>query len=283
MPLHRQRQASAPSTSLHSTPSSIGKTGQFSPQRLDASNMKDAAAAQRYAGTSPTRSGSYGPSSSPFAAQQPLLHANMTSGNYDASATVEGELAAALRGMAVEDEYGSISGFRQPSAGGQASGFNVQTPVLSGRGVPNAQPPRAPFNGFPQPDFTGYYSGHSRVDFPFYDAYRAAVDPSMYTASPALSAATAASTYSNINPAALHPHMVADVHHGQQSNMFYDYSVSGRQGSAYFYPTQPVMYHSHPAMPSMPTPSSHTDKKPVCIYHGLVPARKHLILYFVTH
>ncbi|THH33930.1 hypothetical protein EUX98_g248 [Antrodiella citrinella] len=256
MPLHRQRQTSAPSTSLHNTPTSIGKTGQYSPQRYDGNSMKDATPAQRYNGTSPTRAGAYGPGS-PFTGQQPLMQANATSGNYDA--TVDGDLAVALRGMAVEDEYGSVPAFRQPSMGTQSSGFNAQNSALSGRGVPNAQPPRAPYNGgFPQPDFTGYYSGHSRVDFPFYDAYRAATDPSLYAASPALSAATAASTYSNIGPAGLHPHMMADVH-GQQSNMFFDPSASGRQGSAYFYPTQPVMYHSYPAVTSMHTPT--TDKK----------------------
>ncbi|TCD71885.1 hypothetical protein EIP91_000017 [Steccherinum ochraceum] len=262
MPLHRQRQASGPTASLHSTPTSMSKAGQFSPQRFDGSNMKDATTAQRYNGTSPTRGGAYGPGSSPFAGQQPLMQPNTTSGNFDASSTVDGDLSVALRGMAVEDEYGSVGGFRHPSAGPQSSqGFNMQTPVLPGRGAPNAQQPHraASFNGFPQPDFSGYYPGHSRVDFPFYDAYRAAADATMYAASPALSAATAASTYTNMGPTGLHPHMLADVH-GQQSNVFYDYSGSGRQGSAYFYPTQPVMYHSHPgAVPNMPTP---TDKKP---------------------
>lgn len=260
MPLHRQRQASAPSTSLHSTPSSIGKTGQFSPQRFDTANMKDSTAAQRYTGTSPTRSGAYGPGSSPFSGQQPLMQGNPATGTYDASATVDGELAVALRGMAVEDEYGSVPGFR-PTVATPSSAFNAQTPVLSGRGIPNAQHPRGPFNGFPQPDFTGYYPGHSRVDFSYYDAYRAAADPSMYAASPALSAATAAGTYSGVGPAGMHPHMLADVH-AQQSNMFYDYSAAGRQGS-YFYPTQPIMFHSHPSVPSMPTPSIQADKKQV--------------------
>ena len=219
--------------------------------------MKDATTAQRYTGTSPTRSGAYGPGSSPFTGQQPLVQAGAAGGNYDASATVDGELTVALRGMAVEDEYGSVPGFR-PAVATQSVGFNAQTPVLSGRGIPNAQP-RAPFNGFPQPDFSGYYSGHSRVDFPYYDAYRAAADPTLYAASPALSAATAASTYSSMGPGgALHPHMVADVH----SQQYYDYST-GRQGS-YFYPSQPVMFHSHPGVPNMPTPSTHADKKLVC-------------------
>lgn len=192
------------------------------------------------------------------------MQTNAASGSYDASATVEGELAVALRGMAVEEEYGSVPGFRP--MGAQMSTFNGQTnPATAGRGVAAGQPSRAPFNGFPQPDFSGYYQGHSaRMDFPFpYDAYgRANADPSLYAASPALSAATAASTYSGIGPAAMHPHMLTDVH-GQQSNMFYDYANSGRQGAGYYYATQPVMYHSHPPLHNISTHSTHADKKQV--------------------
>ena len=93
-------------------------------------------------------------------------------GSYDAlqssSSLVDTELSVALRGMAVEDEYGASqqqnSAFRQ---GSQPSGMVPQsTPGLPVRGP--QQPHRGPYGAYAQTEYAAYYAGPSYA----YDAYR---------------------------------------------------------------------------------------------------------------
>jgi hypothetical protein len=209
------------------------KAGQFSPQRFDGS-LKDTS---RYTGTaSPTKPpGNFG-GSSPFSGQQTLQGTG-----YD---PVD-ELALGMRGMVVEDDYGSQNAhYRQTN--GQQSQYSV--PQI--RAPPQG---RSPYNGYPQPEYaTAYYAGGS---YP-YDAYRNGSDPSVYASSPAMGpGASPQAMYPG--PQNLHPELPSP-----HSGVFYDYNGSARQaGSPYFYPAQPMMYHAAPSPMLNPATPSMNDKK----------------------
>ncbi|KAJ3489071.1 hypothetical protein NLI96_g2381 [Meripilus lineatus] len=232
---HRQRPAnSASTTGLGASSGSLSKNGQFSPQRYDGTS-RDASSPSRYPASSPTRP-TYGAVSSYGAA-------SAQNGVYDTtqvSTLVDNELTSALRGMAVEDDY-TLQGYRQS----QASAATGHGPHV--RAMAPTQTSRAPFTGFPQPDFSAYYAGASYA----YDAYRATSDGGLYAGSPALATAAAPGIYPGMTAQPLHPHAVADVH-GQASGVFYEYPGSARPGSQFFYPTQPIMFHTPPSMPSVP-------------------------------
>lgn len=160
------------------------------------------------------------------------------------SSLVDNELAVAMRGMAVEDEYnvspqnGPYRQGAQPSGGAPPSG-------LPGMRGPQ-QPLRGPYGGYAQTEYAAYYTGPSYA----YDAYR--TDPSLYASSPALTPASAApNVYPGLGPQTLlHPSM-ADL----QLQQFYDYAGSPRPlGSQYFYPTQAIVYHAPPSHSPMLTP-----------------------------
>ncbi|KAI0362218.1 hypothetical protein OH77DRAFT_1416440 [Trametes cingulata] len=117
------------------------------------------------------------------------------------SSLVDNELSVALRGMAVEDEYGvspqqmTYRQGSQPASAAPPSGL----PGLRGP----QQPPRGPYGGYAQTEYAAYYTGPSYS----YDAYRAAPDPSMYASSPALTPATAApNVYPGNSTTTLGPH-----------------------------------------------------------------------------
>ncbi|RDX56662.1 ARM repeat-containing protein [Lentinus brumalis] len=168
-------------------------------------------------------------------------------GNYDSlqsSSLVDTDLSVALRGMAVEDEYGLSQQNAAYRQGSQPSGMaQPSNQGLHVRGPQQA--PRGPYGGYPQTEYAAYYSGPSYS----YDAYRTTQDPSMYASSPALTAATAApSVYHGLGHQALHPH---DLH----AQQFYEYVGSPRTlGSQYYYPTQPLVYHAPPSHSPMLTP-----------------------------
>ncbi|PIL24085.1 hypothetical protein GSI_13836 [Ganoderma sinense ZZ0214-1] len=178
--------------------------------------------------------------------------------NYDSlqtSTQVDTELSAALRGMAVEDEYAHSqqSSYRQ---GSQPS--SMAPPATSGipaRGP--QQPPRGPYGGYPQTEYAPYYSGPSYS----YDAYRTTPDLSHYGSSPALTSATATpNVYSGLGPQTLHTHAMTDLH----AQQFYDYVNSSRTlGSQYYYPGQPLVYHAPPPHSPMlaPHPLAGGDKR----------------------
>ena len=157
------------------------------------------------------------------------------------------ELSVALRGMAVEDEYG-VSQQQSPAfrQGSQPSGMVPQsTPGLAVRGP--QQPHRGPYGAYPQTEYA-YYPGPSYS----YDAFRTTPDPSLYGSSPALTPASAApSVYPGLGPQTLHPHAMTDLH----AQQFYDYVGSPRaMGSQYYYPTQALVYHAPPSHSPMLTP-----------------------------
>ncbi|PSR74147.1 hypothetical protein PHLCEN_2v10103 [Hermanssonia centrifuga] len=237
----RQRQAgSTQVSSLGSNSLVLPKANQYSPQRYDstASNTPS-----RYSAASPTRA-PYGSSNSPFSAQQPLVHSNHAP-SYDpaqAPSTIDHDLSAAMRGMAVEDEFSANQAYRQPqpsTAGGQPQSSAPQ----HARGPHPLQQSRGPYSGYPQADYAAYYAGPSRVEYPYpYEPYRHG--DSMYASSPALSASSPApSGYPAVAPQNIHPHSVPDLR-GQQ---FYDYSSPGRPHSQFYYPSQPMMYHAPPS------------------------------------
>ncbi|OSC99054.1 hypothetical protein PYCCODRAFT_882986 [Trametes coccinea BRFM310] len=160
--LVRQRQVSAAQAGgLPGPAGTMSKAGQISPQRYNAS------------------------------LGQPHMVNSSPSATYDSlqstSSLVENELSVALRGMAVEEDYGvsaSNMAYRQGSqgpSGAPPSGM----PGMRGP----QQPPRGPYGGYAQTEYAAYYTGPSYA----YDAYRAAApDPSLYASSPALTPATAA-------------------------------------------------------------------------------------------
>lgn len=250
---HRQRPVNGTSSAgLGASTASLSKNRQFSPQRYDGSN-RDSNSPSRYPAISPTR-----PSYGAFGAQQINPQASSQNGGYDAVQSVslvENELSNALRGMAVEEDFAlQQSAYRQPQL--------APTPGIGGHGphvraIPQAQPSRAPFNGFPQPEFSAYYTGPSYA----YDAYRATADPGLYGSSPALAAAAASGLYPGMAAQTLH-HAVADIH-GQASGLFYEYAGTARPGSQFFYPTQPIMFHTPPSLSAIPgaSPTPLTDKK----------------------
>ncbi|KAF7793217.1 hypothetical protein EIP86_004327 [Pleurotus ostreatoroseus] len=151
---------------------------------------------------------------------------------------VEHDLSLAFRGMAVEDEFGAGQPYRQGGLASQTSAATGQahaSPPQPMRGPHPMQQPRGPFPGYPQAEYAPYYTGPSRVDYPYpYEGYRP--NDNMYASSPALSTATPApNVYPGMAP---HPHAVPDIHNQQ----FYDYSGSTRPPSQFFYPSQPLMY-----------------------------------------
>ncbi len=160
------------------------------------------------------------------------------------SSLVDNELAVAMRGMAVEDEY-NVSPQNGPyRQGAQLSGGAPPSGLPGMRGP--QQPLRSPYGGYAQTEYAAYYTGPSYA----YDAYRS--DPSLYASSPALTPASAApNVYPGLGPQTLlHPSM-ADL----QLQQFYDYAGSPRPlGSQYFYPTQAIVYHAPPSHSPMLTP-----------------------------
>lgn len=253
MLMHQGRQRpvcvpQVPSLSAAST-AALSKAGQFSPQRLENNPTNDPVTPSRYSAASPTRPSPFGTSSSPFSGQQSILQGSSP------RSVVDNELTTALRGMAVEEDYGSSSQnvmYRQQMAGYQQSALphsaqasQVLAPQL--RGPPQIQPARTSYAGYPPTDYGAYYTGGAtRLDYPTYgyDTYRISSEPSLYAASPTVSqAAVSPNLYAGMGPQPLHPDM-----HGSQSGMFYDYSTTTRAlGSQYYYPTQPIVYHGLPS------------------------------------
>ena len=166
-------------------------------------------------------------------------------GTYDSlqsSSLVDSDLSVALRGMAVEEEYGLAQQSGAYRQGSQASGMTH--PTVRGP----QQPPRGPYGGYPQTEYAAYYTGPSYS----YDAYRTTSDPALYGSSPAITPATAApSVYPGLGHQTLHPHAMTDLH----AQQFYDYVGSPRTlGSQYYYPTQALVYHAPPSHSPMLTP-----------------------------
>ncbi|KAF8844947.1 hypothetical protein BDN67DRAFT_893991 [Paxillus ammoniavirescens] len=263
----RQRQATAAHAAALSGPRiddrSSAKAGQFSPQRFDNGLGKDTGVSSRYP-TSPSNQVTYG--SSPFAGQN---------GAFDVSAMVENELSLGLRGMAVEEDHVN-NHYRQQAASSQPTAISHHS-----SGVPQVRPPpmvqgRTPYAGYPQADYSSYYTNAAPRD-PYMDygyGYSAPADPSLYSSSAGMNNTSPASIYPGVSPQTLHPNASA----GQQSGMYYDYSASARSPSQYYYPAhQPMMYPTMPSLSPMPTPQLSAaapagvpDKKQVRIYVSLI-------------
>ena len=187
---------------------------------------------------------SVGPNASPVATYDSL----------QTSALVDTDLSVALRGMAVEDEYSLSQQHNAYRQGPQPSGMvPAASPGHPLRGP--QQPPRGPYGGYPQTDYTQYYTGPSYS----YDAYRATPDPSLYGSSPALTPAAAApNVYPGLGPRTLHPHAMTDIH----AQQFYDFVGSPRTlGSQYYYPGQPLVYHPSHSPMLTPHPLAGGDKR----------------------
>lgn len=242
----RQRQSNnSQSGSLASQSLSMSKANQYSPQRYEHSVQSTPS---RYSSHSPTRT-TYTTNTSPFSSQQPLMPPSSGSpSGYEssqASSIVDHDLSLAFRGMAVEDEYGSGQPYRQQGLASQSSvatGAPQASPPAHMRGPHPLQQPRGPYPGYPQAEYAPYYTGPSRVEYPYpYEGYRPG--DNMYASSPALSSASpAANVYPGMTP---HPHPVPDIHNQQ----FYDYTGTVRPPSQFFYASQPMMYHAPPHSP----------------------------------
>ncbi|KZT67728.1 hypothetical protein DAEQUDRAFT_378556 [Daedalea quercina L-15889] len=196
---------------------------------------------------------------SPYSAQKPLVHGEgqgETYSSFDSGSLAEGDLSLAFRGMVVADDSGTSQQQGAPLPSPLGGQFGQHPSPHQIRAPPQVQQPRAPYSGFPQTDYTTYYSGPSApVDYQYsYDAYRPTTE-TLYAPSPALTAAPGPSVYPGLTPQSLHPHAVPDIHN-HQSGIFYDYAGSPRpMGSQYYYPTQPMLYHAPP------THSPMLDKK----------------------
>lgn len=242
---YQQRQATATSNTLDV--SSLANSGQYGSQRY---GTLDTGAASRFPTSATGRTGPYG--GSQYNVQQQLAQANGSGPTYPTldSAVTEEDLSSAMRGMAVEDEYS----FSQQGATNRASVNNTHLTNPSGhqqalQAIPTAQQTRPAFATFPQPDYSAYYPNA----YP-YDAYRQTPDPNLYAVSPALSAATPASSV--YHGASLHAH--ADVH-GQQTALLYDFPGIARAHSQFYYTSPAMMYHPAHARPAMPTGQGQTD------------------------
>lgn len=176
-------------------------------------------------------------------------------GSYDPnqnSQSVDDDLSAALRGMAVEHDNGlSQHPLTPPSA--THSDLHAQRPPVYN----TTQHQRPPYATFPQPDYSAYYNVPSRGDYPYpYDAY---TTPDTMFASPALSAASAAPS---VYPGMPAQHHAAPDMRGPQSGLFYDYSGSGRPGSQFYYP-QAMLYPTGPG-PTSGGQGPHKKRMQVC-------------------
>ncbi|KAI0079938.1 ARM repeat-containing protein [Panus rudis PR-1116 ss-1] len=223
----RHRQAGL-QTGLGTPAAGFMKGGQFGTQRF---------------ASSPTRLGHYDTGVSPFSGQLPLQPGAIA--NIDprqTNTTIDHDLSAGIRGMAVsEDEY-AISQSNQES---RSSAVHFPTPnptqptqpPSNVRSLPPAQQSQTAFNGFPQPDYSGYYA------YP----YGAPPDAALFMHSPAMSAANpVANVYSNM-PLLQTP----DMHAGQQPGVFYDYNPMRAAGPQYYHLSPPLMYH-----PPQPRPAA---------------------------
>lgn len=242
----RQRQAGGPpGSALNISPAGASKGGRYVQQRFSTVPTREPGDSSFYSATSPTKPVTF-TSEPPFAAQQPqALTSSGTIGPYDpvaSAAAVEEKLAAALRGMAVEDEYGLSQ--HQPNRISVPQTSNAceqpHTAASHARGHLPMQQPGAAHAAFSQPEF-GYYNG-PRVDYSYsFDAYRA---PDPMFVSPALSPANAASlVYPGLPPRSLHSQSLAEVH-ALSPGVYYDFSGQNRPG--FYYPTQPMAFQPPP-------------------------------------
>lgn len=240
---------------------SSAKPGQFSPQRFDNGLGKDAPVSSRYPSPSnPT----YGSTSFPG-----------QNGTFDVTSMVENELSLGLRGMTVEDDHINNQ-YRQPSVPSQRlNGVSHHSASPQVRPSPMVQG-RAPYGGYPQADYSSYYTNGAPRD-PYMDygyGYSTPADHSLYPAAGGMNSSSAANVYPGISPQTLHPNPSA----GQQSGIYYDYSASARSPSQYYYPAhQPMIYPTIPSISPMPTPQLSAavptgiqDKKQVCICFAFV-------------
>ncbi|CAL1704429.1 unnamed protein product [Somion occarium] len=229
----RQRQtAPAQSTALDVPSSGLPNPGQYASQRFG--DARDPAAGPKYATTSPAR-GPYDASHSSYNSQQQMLQARSPGGTYTSLQGVDDGFSAAMRGMAIEEEYAFSQQRGLPAASTHLSshaGHPSQPPVPAMHTIVSGQQARPAYNSFPQPDYSAYYPSPSYS----YDAYRTTPDPTLYASSPALSAATpAAGVYPGMGPQ-------SDIHPGQQVSLLYDFSAMTRAHSQYYYPPH-LMYH----------------------------------------
>lgn len=135
-----------------------------------------------------------------------------------AGGTSVDDLSMALRGMAVEDDYGARSAQQQGPSTGAA----------------RTQPPRGPYGNFVQ-DYQGYYSNTSGMDYSY--GYAGSVDPNSYASPVMTQASPAASMYS----AQGMMNSVVDMPRAQ-TGVFYDFSGSRPPASQFYYPAQAMMY-----------------------------------------
>ncbi|KZT26448.1 hypothetical protein NEOLEDRAFT_1196393 [Neolentinus lepideus HHB14362 ss-1] len=185
-------------------PAALSKAGQYSPQRFEGNLSKESTVAPRYSiAVSPSKATSFNSSPSTFAGQQSGLSTSASGAGYEASqapATVETDLSLALRGMTVEDDYGMSHANGQYAASssmGQATNGPGQSPQGVMPPIRVAHPlqqARMPYGAYPQSINNAYYTGpHAgQVDYAYsYDSYRGVVsDPSVYTSSAAVNAAS---------------------------------------------------------------------------------------------
>jgi hypothetical protein len=158
--------------------------------------------------------------------------------------------SVAVRGMAVEDDYGF-----QQSHQHMSSAQTMPHP----RGPPIPQPP---FGGY-NPYYTVPTIREPYLDFSYgYDAYRGPADATMYP-SQGIGGISSNGLYPPVAQQGLHLNAVPDIHHTRQG-IFYDYGVAARPGSQFYYPTQqPIMYPptTHSPMVGSQLPATLGDKK----------------------
>ena len=224
--------------------SSLSPTNQYGSQRY---GTLDTGAASRFPTANTGRTGPYGNAQAGFNVQQQLGQANGSGPTFPTldSAAIEEDLSSAMRGMAVEDEYSYSQGTANRASANTNHLTNVQQQPL--QAIPSTPQARPAFATFPQPDYSAYYPNAYT-----YDAYRQTPDPNLYAVSPALSAATPASTV--YHGASLH----TDVH-GQQAALLYDFPGMARAHSQYYYASPAMMYHPAHARPALPAAQGQAD------------------------
>lgn len=139
-----------------------------------------------------------------------------------------------MRGMVVEDDYAAQQSLPY-------KGRHVSAPQL--RMAPSVQQQRQPYNTYTVPnDYSAYYSGQTALEYPYgFDPYRNP-DPH-YGANPA---PASSGLYTAMSPQSVHPATLPDLHR-QHPGLYYDYAASRAPASQYFYPHQPMVFHSQAA------------------------------------
>ncbi|KDQ60803.1 hypothetical protein JAAARDRAFT_708937 [Jaapia argillacea MUCL 33604] len=190
---------------LDDRPSNLAKAGQFSPQRFDSSLGMDPNATSRYSSTmSPSKQGGYNSNSSPFSGQQPMLHGSTSGPSYDSNQTssmVENELSMALRGMAVEDDYGVAqhAQYRQANASQPANQSRGAIPQI--RLAHPMHQGGVQYSGYPQSDYSAYYPASPVGQAEYSYGYANPSDPSLYGSAGAMGSATSpTSMYPGVSP-----------------------------------------------------------------------------------